>query len=441
MNRILISLLSLICFAAVGTTSAQTFVRDLAGFRLGQYRDATHRDLGQPDQQGNTDENTAYEAFLLSEEPMLYMVFQYRKTDPDTIWSIQVTGADPKYDIGFRGLRLTALPAEVEKILGKPREKIDVSEHGIRWEFSNTNYSVEIGKDNRLSSVRIVDEPLREPDVKNLPQLKDVIGILQAGTNAELGNLLAPDIELYEGDKVLAFESSMKNEIASDGSGVFATVRKLSKELSFVDQTKADQYDVKMRVRPGRDLLHVIQLPKLKTVTEITFKWNGERWQIWEFGAKKAPPQPQDWKSIYTPGSLKDLVSKRIPDLIKNPNVALTKEGGKPLAGLSYNSYPTSTRVRFTGEIRNTPDSTRTLIELWLVTLGKSKELANRFEFEFKVVEQDKEYWLPIQNPIPDRLKKEVKTNDEITIYLSWIGIKYENDRPELLAIVNEFTK
>lgn len=47
--------------------------------------------------------------------------------------------------------------------------------------------------------------------------------------------------------------------------------------------------------------------------------------------------------------------------------------------------------------------------------------------------------WLPIQQPFPERLAEEVR-DDVITIYLSWIGIKYEGDRPELLAIVNEFT-
>src|SRR5687767_6949295 len=93
---------------------AQQFVQDLNGFRLRQLRTVTHRELGEPDKQGASDENVAYEAFALKDEPPLYMVFQYHRSDPDLIWSIQITGVDPLHDPSFKDLRLGLPAAEVE---------------------------------------------------------------------------------------------------------------------------------------------------------------------------------------------------------------------------------------------------------------------------------------------------------------------------------------
>jgi len=430
----------LIGFGSVASVRAQQFVQDLNGFRLRQTRSVTHRELGAPDKQGASDENVAYEAFLLQEGPPLYMIFQYHRSEPDLIWSIQITGEDPLHDPSFKDLRLGLPAAEVEKRLGKPSSKQSVGEHGTLWLFAGRNFSVEINPRNRLSSIRIVDDRSKEPDVKNMPRFTDVLKQLQSGQNSELAEILAPDLELYDGGKTRSFEWAHKNEIAQDKSGVFAAVRRLSKELASVDPAKPEQYEEKLRLHRAGEPQHVVRLPKLTGVTEIAFRWNGDKWQIWEFGAKPVAPPPQDWKSIYKPGSLKGIVGVRIPELVKNPNIALKKDDGKPLASFSYNSYPTSTTVKFTGESRKTPESTLSLILIWLETLGKSKDLAKRFEFEFKYVENGVEYWLPTQHPLPERFLKEAKKDDNITVYLSWIGIKFENNKPEILAVINEFT-
>ncbi|HEX6278511.1 MAG TPA: hypothetical protein VFZ49_00730 [Pyrinomonadaceae bacterium] len=424
----------------VFTVEAQQFFQDLNGFRLGQLRSVTQRELGAPEQAGPSTEDVVFEAFLLKEEPQLYMVFQYRKDEPDRIWSIQMTGEDPLHDPSFKDLRLGLPASEVEKRLGKPFLKENVGEHGTRWEYAGRNFSVETNPQSKLSSIRIVNDRSKDPDVKNMPRFSDVVKQLQTPQNSDLAEFLAPDLELYEGGKTRSFTWRMATEIASDKSGVFAAIRRLSKELSTVDSTKPDQYEEKLKLHRAREAQHVIRLPKLTGVTEIVFRWNGERWQIWEFGAKPAAPVPSDWKSIYKPGTLKGIVTERIPALIRQPNVALNKSDGKPHASFSYNSYPTSAAVKFTGESRKISDTTQSLISIWLETLGKSKDLAKRFEFEFKYIEDGVEYWIPTQHPLPERFSKEVKSGESITIYLAWVGIEFENSTPKMLAIVNEFT-
>ena len=429
-------------FITAISSQAQNAVQDLGGFRLGQYQIATHNEFGDPNKKGATDADVSYEAFLLKEDPTVYMVFQYQNREPEIIWSIQITGWDEKFDPGFNGLRFGLSPKEVENRLGRPARKIDIGEHGTRWEFEGRNVSIEIDTKGRLSSIRIVDERSEgpQPDLKRLPNFTELIKRLQTGTNAELADLLEADMELYDAGKVRSFERAMGTEIASDQSGIFGAIRRLSKELSTVDMKKPDQYEENMRMRYGRDSLHVIKLFKTPGISEIAFRWNGAKWLIWEFGKGKPEPNTQAWKQIYTPGSLKNIVATRMPELLKNPNVALTKDNGKPLASFSYNSYPTSTGVKFTGESRKTPETTVSLIALWLTTIGKPKDLAKSFEFEYKFSENGVDYWLPVQSPLHERFLKDTKKDDQITIYFSWVGIKYENDRPELLAVLNEFT-
>jgi hypothetical protein len=178
----------------LGTASAvslhgQDFAQDLNGFRLRQSRASTHRDLGTPDKQGAMSEDVAFEAFLLNEEPMLYILFQYHRSEPELIWTIQITGEDEKHDPMFKDLRLGMPPSEVEKKIGTPTRKSSAGEHGTLWEYAGRNFSVEINPANKLSSIRIADDRNKEPNVKSLPKFSEFIKELGSATNAGLAEL------------------------------------------------------------------------------------------------------------------------------------------------------------------------------------------------------------------------------------------------------------
>lgn len=422
---------------------AQNIVSELSGFRLGQMREVTHNELGEPDMSGKQGEELAYEAFLLKEEPELYLVFQYHKSEPEIIYSIQITGSDQTNDPGFRGLRFGASPKDVEKVLGMPSNKADAGEHGTRWEYEKGNFSVEINKLNRLSSIRISDERSdgSDPEYKLVPKFTDLVKKLQTGSNLEISEILSPGMEIYEGEKTRFFKRKFRTEVATDNSGVFSAIRRLAKELSQVDPSKAAQYEENMRMRYGRDPLHVLKFYKLKGITEIAFTWDGRRWLIWEFGAKNSEESSDTaWMNRYKAGSIKELATTRLNELIKSPNYLLSGPDKKPVASFSYNSFPTKTIVVFTGESRKTPESTMTLLGLWLTSIGRSKEDAKLFGTEFKFTEAGTDYWLPVQSTLIKHFPTEVKKGDAIMIYVAWVGIKYEKDNPESLTIVNEFT-
>lgn len=421
------------------TSNAQPIISELNGFHLGQFRAVTHSELGEPDDLQTSGEY-AYEVYFLTEEPPLYLVFQYHKSEPQIIYSIQWSGEDKSIDPGFRGLRLGATPEEVEKALGKPSKKIEAGEDRTRWEFEGANYSVEIMDGKKLSSIRIVDERVegRDPDVKALPKFDEVKRILQKGSNAEIAAILSPGVEVYEGGNVLYFKHKMKPEVADDQSKVFSTIRKLAKELSGVDRTKSDEYDEVGRFRYGRDVLHVLKFSKLKGINEIVFMWTGRKWVIWEIG-KESPDNDNSWMNRYEAGSLKNLATEKLPNLIANPNVLMKGPDGKPLLSLSYNSFPTRTTVVFTGETRKTSERRIKLLEFWLTTLGRAKSEAKLFENELRFVENGETYWLPVQSTLLPNLKTEVKNGDTVEIYVAWVGAEYVDEKPISLAVVNEF--
>jgi hypothetical protein len=419
----------------------QTIVSELNGIHLGQFRSVTHKTFGEPDDVQKVGESV-FEVYFLTEEPSLYLVFQYHPNEPEIIHSIQFSGQDRSYDPGFRGLKLGAAASDVEKVLGKPSKRIAAGEGRIRWEFDRSNLSIELGSDNKLSSIRIVDERIEglEPDVKALPNFDEVRKILQKGSNSEIAEILSPSVEVYDGEMTVSFGAKMKNELAADTSGVFATLRKLAKELSAVDRSQAGSYEEFLRLRYGKDSLHVIKLFKLTSIKEIVFMWTGRRWVIWEIGAR-VEGSNTSWMDRYSPGSLKDLAGDKLNALLNDPNVLMTGPDGKPFAAFSYNSFPTRTNVTFTGASRKTSDSTLAVLEIWLTTIGRSKDEAKLFTTEYHFIENGVDHWLPVQSTLIDDFAKEITKGEVVTIFVAWAGIKYNSGKPESLTVVNEFSK
>lgn len=431
---ILAAILLTVLFVPGSAEAQKTVLAELNGFRLGQYREAVRNELGEPDHIRELN-NSVYEIYFFSREPMLYMVFQYPE-DEATIYSVQISGAKSSNDIGFFGLAVGAPASAVEKSLGAPSEKADAGEHGTRWDYDNANYSVEING-GILSSIRVVDPRSlgSDPKLEAIPKFADVLKLLQKGTNAQLAEIMAPDMEVYKGEEVLYFKHVMRKEIAADRSGLFAAMRDLSKELSGVDPKKADQLDEAGRFSYGNDVMHVMKFPKLEKVKEIVFRWDGFKWRIWEFGAKK-PPKPF---ANYQIGTLKSFTTARMPELLNDPNVRLFSKDDKPILDLSYNQFPTIAKVTFTGESREIPEARNFMLSSWFITFGKPKETQDLFKREYKFIENGVEYWLPVQSPVAEYFAKEVKKGDEIFIYAAWLGAVYEDGKPISYWMVNEF--
>lgn len=427
-----------ICLFAVSELDAQTFYEEMLGFRLNQLRNATHNKLGTPNRAGSINEEMDYEMFALNEEGSIFVVFQYLSYQRQHIYSIQVTSYVEPFDPGFRRLKFGMTEDQIIALIGKPDRKVDAGEHGHRWEFKDTNFSIEVNK-NRLSSIRVRDdhELHKEPSFKSGPDFESIRKSLMNSSNAQLADLLMPDVELYINGAVHAFMMPLKEEIEKDTSKIFANVRELSKELSAIDINKEGLVDEQMRISELQLPMRVIKFPKNEKLKELVLKWYGSKWRIWEFDAGR--PDNNDIPE-YKPGTLKGIVTEVADELIKTPNVLMSKSDGKPLMSISYNSHPTLAEVVFTGETRPVSESRITMLKMWLSTFDRAAELADRFQTEYKFTENGDTYWIPLPKVLENEFADDVKKGARVKLKVAWFGLLFDdNGKHESFFIINDY--
>lgn len=258
-------------------------VLSLNGFYLGQYREVAKNELGLPYQKDKFDDGFEYEAFLIKPDSSVYMIFEYSNINLQVFWSVQLTGSNYKTD--FKGLNLGDNSSEVLRILGNPSAKIDAGEYGERWEYEGTNYSIEINKKGKLSSIKISDESLKlfpRVAVEKIPKFESIKSILQSGDKSVVQSLLCPDVEIYYNNSTVFFKKSIQSEIATDESGIFKLIRTLSVDLDKVNIIDQSEYEENIRVVEHKDPMHVIKIKKGNSIKEIVFKYVFGKYLIWE---------------------------------------------------------------------------------------------------------------------------------------------------------------
>lgn len=261
----------------------QTTVTELNGFRLRQFRETATNEFGKPFKQGKFENGSEYEIFFITPDANTNMVFVYHPKDPNSIWSIQISGNNPSIDIGFRGLKLGVDKKEVARVLGNPDKIEDIGDYGQRWNYNRTNYSVEISRNGTLSGVLIYDNSSKNrPDIERMPEFASVVKLLTSSNNADIASILAPDVEIYHKDQTLYFKRSLKTEIATDHSGVFRTIREISKGLDKIDTSKESIFEENVRVIPGQPPKYVFKIKKGHPIKEIVFDNINGQFLIWE---------------------------------------------------------------------------------------------------------------------------------------------------------------
>ncbi len=284
MKNITISFLLLFALLKV---IGQTTVTDLNGFRIGQFRETASNEYGKPFQQDSFEDGFESEIFIIQPDSSLYMVFEYAAEFTDIIWSIQISGSISTTDIGFKGLKLGDDKNEVHRVLGKPDKKEDIGDYGESWSYENTNYTVEISKEGKLSSIKIMDNySNNKPDVSKLPKFDTVLKLMTSTNNAEIATILAPGIEIYYKDQTMFFNKSLKTEIETDYSKIFQTIRDIIKDLEKVNTSDENAYEENIRIAVGQNPKHVIKIKTGHTVKEIVFEYINGQYLIWEINAQ-----------------------------------------------------------------------------------------------------------------------------------------------------------
>jgi len=152
--------------------------------------------------------------------------------------------------------------------------------------------------------------------------------------------------------------------------------------------------------------------------------------------------QDQDpWKK-YEPRTLDQIIKLHATKVLDNPDVLMTFSDGSA-AVLTNDSFPSKVKVTYTGQFRGISQKRKELLKNWLTkTYGLNREeYLKLFDTEFLFTENLVEYWLPIQNPLIQPLKEELKKGEEVVLYVAWIGARKESDKIDWVFLVNEFEK
>ena len=109
---------------------------------------------------------------------------------------------------------------------------------------------------------------------------------------------------------------------------------------------------------------------------------------------------------------------------------------------LAQNQLESKVEVVFTGKSRPITQARKTFIGMWFGMLrSDQKEMAELYEREYLYKEGETEYWLPTQGPITKYFDKELKSGDEMYLYLISIGAYRSEGDIDCVLLVEEFQK
>ena len=131
----------------------------------------------------------------------------------------------------------------------------------------------------------------------------------------------------------------------------------------------------------------------------------------------------------YDPATLSDITAQYTSHLShrKAPK-------GVVAINLHAGGVPFRSTVLFLGKVRNIKPERSSLIEMWGKSSGVDTARGN-YKKEIQVREKKKTYWLPIQDVLVSHLKREVKKNGEVMLFMVYIGTTGKTP----VFLVNEF--
>jgi hypothetical protein len=182
----------------------------------------------------------------------------------------------------FLGIKLGDSEQQLFAQMGKPDKTTQVRGVGVRLvEYEKRNYSFEVDRKKRVSSVRITNEnyPHQPQGLPNIDEFRTAL--VQHNVNTLL-QLLAGDVEFYKSGETYTFTRGARQELEA-GTTDFDRLLygKDNSVLTLFRDEKAEP-DQQLRWYEKADPGSVAKFPDSKIVKEIVYKVEGGRWKVWE---------------------------------------------------------------------------------------------------------------------------------------------------------------
>lgn len=272
MKRLLPFLVSLLPFTAFSQFPPSQ--RSLNGFLLGQH-EAVLRPLGTPFQEGKDDNGWRYKAFIIDKERASYMLFMFPDTTHEkNFHTIQLTGGSGTKMTSFLGLKLGDPRELVLSRIGNPSRTRQIEEPEVELlVFEGRNYTLELDPSGKIYSIRLSGSEGFNENPAVSYSLDSIFAILSTKDPKSILGLLAPDVEVFQGDSVISFHGGAETEIHDPTSPIWRAL--VTSDTSFLsvltDSTLRASGESSLRIFETKRMALVHKFPIPFPLEEIVF--------------------------------------------------------------------------------------------------------------------------------------------------------------------------
>ena len=297
----MVSGIFLLFFAAtaVAQSTSPPSQLELNGIFLGQFKQVPERLFGRPLRTEKFEDGWTYRAYALNKDTGVYMAFKFSKDFPEEIYSLQIAGPpdDLEATVGesappFVGIRLGDSREKLLSVFGKPSKIEPESDWPVElWSYDGRNYSFEVNKQGRLSSIQIMGYDGFPGEPKDFPtdltELKKCLSSaaairLEDHSSGCLADWIAPGIEIEVAGRSIYVKRPLRTELSDPNSEVMKKLVGKSGSLVSILENEKPEQDPKMRLSTVQSFGAVTEFPKSKTLKEIVFHFISGKWRLWE---------------------------------------------------------------------------------------------------------------------------------------------------------------
>lgn len=296
------SLKSAVLLAALAAQHAAaappTTVLELNGWMLGQHQSAVSAYYPTPYQSHDAGP-IRNDVHVLDRDSKTYMIFSIDESRPTNyLLMVQLTGGPtPAQKHAFLGLRLGDPAARVREVLGEPDQTRTSDLPGVTmWDYTQRNYTVEIGADDRLYSIRLeywTGLPSAPPKEEvGAPPLKPFTDAIKKRDVEALVKLLMPDVEVYIDGEPQQVAGPFRDQLADPTSPVAAALFGKPVSVAKALANAAGPPEVDVRIWEDAGVGWVVKYPQPKSgpqIVELVWKYYPGGWRVWEIFVASAP--------------------------------------------------------------------------------------------------------------------------------------------------------
>ena len=229
---------------------------------------------------GETNYST-WEAYALSDKA--YMVFEFIKTKPHWIYSIQITG-DKTDMLPFVGLKLGDSKDKVIRMLGEPDDVSKKKNKNIYlFTYRSKNFTLQINDKGKLYSIRIYgynrlfESATSDSDFSCWDDFKKTVSNKDF---SGLSDFFRPDVEIYKNDEILEINESFHTFFLKPSGKFYEAL--FSESNSVYKELQACEPKAEIRLVADFGVGHVFKFYEGKILEEIVFFPYAGRHRIYE---------------------------------------------------------------------------------------------------------------------------------------------------------------